>query len=71
MPARGANTYPWDQWFSRRREFKLVRNKHFGCRLVGMKQQIKNEAGRRMVSVSIRVDVEAETLYVKIGDRRA
>ncbi|MCK9568781.1 hypothetical protein M0R72_07565 [Candidatus Pacearchaeota archaeon] len=47
--------YPWNAWFKKRRVL-IKHKKDFDCQPHGMAQQIRNEACKRGISVSISID---------------
>ncbi len=53
--------HPFDKWF-KRKNFKLVRGKHFNCMIHCMNVQLRNAAARRNIRLSINVD--GNTLHV-------
>ena len=53
--------HPFDKWF-KRKNFKLVRGKHFKCMTHCMNVQLRNAAAKRNIRLSI--DVEGNTLHV-------
>ncbi len=46
--------HPWDHWFSRKK-IRLKRGKDFDCQPYLMAQQIRNEASRREIAVTVSV----------------
>ena len=46
--------HPWDDWF-RRKQFRLAKDNHYTCLPHSMAQQIRNEAQRRGLKVSIQI----------------
>jgi hypothetical protein len=47
--------YPWDKWF-KARKVSIVKGKDYKCQTHGMMQQIRNEASKRCIGVSISID---------------
>lgn len=45
-------TYPWSEWFGRRRFF-LQRGLDYHCSSIAMAQQVRNEAVKRGISIVI------------------
>lgn len=46
--------HPWDKWF-RRKQFCLVRGRHYTCQPHSMAQQVRTAALKRSLSISIRI----------------
>lgn len=56
--------YPWDKWFNRSR-FSLKKGQDFHCQVHGMVQQIRNQATKRNVRVSVVVPNES-SVHVEV-----
>lgn len=54
--------YPWDKWFSRKRKFQLVKGLDFHCGSTGMIAQLRKQAAKRQVKVSIHCDVKGNLI---------
>lgn len=46
--------HPWDEWFARKK-LRLRRGKDFDCQPYLLAQQIRNEARRREITVTVSV----------------
>lgn len=52
--------YPWDKWFGRKRAYTLIRGVDYACMSHSMSAQVRNEAVRREVRVSVWIGVSSE-----------
>jgi hypothetical protein len=59
-----AKAYRWSKWFQEAEGFQVVRGRDFDCTMTAMTQQVRNNAIKHGVKVSIKE--EGDTLYVKI-----
>lgn len=65
--AKKYTPYPWENWFSRKRKFRLAYKVDFGCRPHVMAQQIRNRAVKEKRRVSI--SLQEKTLIVEMCGR--
>ena len=62
--AKKYTPYPWKNWFSRKRKFRLCRKVDFGCGSHVMAQQIRNRAVKEKRKVSI--SLQENTIIVEM-----
>ena len=58
--------YPWDDWFSRKRKFKLIKGKDFAVAPYVMAQQIRTEARNWEGNPRVSIQIIKNTLVVEI-----
>jgi hypothetical protein len=59
-----SNRHPWSYWFSLDK-FTLVRGEHYTCVTPSMIQQVRNNASRRNLNISIYVKDKEFTVVVR------
>ena len=57
--------YPWDDWFSRRRRFRLRRGRHFLCQPHSMMFQLRNRAAQRGLALSVHIQEDCLVVEVR------
>ncbi len=62
--------YPWDDWFSRKNKFKLLRGKDFNCQPYVMGQQIRTEARLNWGNPKVSVLIVEDVVVVEITPKR-
>lgn len=65
MNNRNAQKYPWDEWMQPGWTFTLKRGIHYHCQTHGMAGQVRNQARKRGMDVS--VNIVGETIEFTVS----